>query len=122
MSSPKSCLAIVAVSFLLLLYVWERVSIVQLGYDAEQLKQSRMKLEHRHDRLRAELSKLTSPPHLEQLARTKLSMGPPEPGQVILVRLEPRSDKARAPQTPVQLEVASHRQAGSAPTIPIQVP
>lgn len=120
MSSLKSCLALVVVSVLLLLYVWERVSIVQLGYDAEQLKQTRTELERRHDRLRAELSRLTSPTHLEQLARKQLSMGPPEPGQVILVQLERRSDEDHVPQAPAQIEVASRRQPGSSTTI--QVP
>lgn len=109
--------SVVAVSLLLLLFVWERVSIIQLGYDAEQLKQTKMQLEHRHDRLRAKLSRLTAPDYLEQVARTELHMRPPEPGQVVLVRLEPQSGEEGVPQAPMPIEVARRQDTGSLTTM-----
>ncbi|MER3422434.1 MAG: cell division protein FtsL, partial [Nitrospiraceae bacterium] len=82
-------LAVLAVLSLLLLYVWERVDIVQVGYRIEQLKAKKMVLERERDELRVKVSALTSPERIAKVATDKLGMVPPEQGQVKLVRLDP---------------------------------
>jgi cell division protein FtsL len=74
-----------------LLFVWERVDIVRLGYHIERLKSQKVLLERERDELRVKLSSLTSPERIARSATEKLSMVLPEKGQVILVHLEPES-------------------------------
>ncbi|HET6676187.1 MAG TPA: hypothetical protein VFG71_12645 [Nitrospiraceae bacterium] len=72
-----------------LLFVWERVDVVRLGYHIERLKSQKVLLERERDGLRVKLSSLTSPERIARAASDKLSMGRPEKGQIILVHLEP---------------------------------
>ena len=74
-----------------LLFVWERVDIVRLGYHIERLKSQKVLLERERDELRVKLSSLTSPERIARAASEKLSMVLPEKGQIILVHLEPES-------------------------------
>jgi cell division protein FtsL len=73
---------------LLLLYVWERVDLMQVGYRVERLKAQKITLERERDELRIKLSKMTSPERLAKVAGEKLGMIPPVQGQVRLVRLD----------------------------------
>lgn len=70
---------------LLLLFVWERVDIVRVGYHVEQLKARKIALQREQDELRVKVSALTAPDRLARTATEKLGMVPPQPGQVILV-------------------------------------
>lgn len=92
-------LAVLAVLSLLLLYVWERVDIVQVGYRIEQLKAKKMVLERERDELRVKVSALTSPERIAKVATDKLGMVPPEQGQVKLVRLDPEGPAGATPVT-----------------------
>ncbi|HJU04456.1 MAG TPA: cell division protein FtsL [Nitrospiraceae bacterium] len=78
-----------AVVSLVLLCVWERVDVVQVGYRIEQLKLKKTALERERDELRVKVSGLTSPDRIAKLATEKLGMVPPQQGQVKLVRVEP---------------------------------
>jgi cell division protein FtsL len=78
-----------AVLSVLLLYVWERVDVVQVGYHIEQLKSKKVALERERDELRLKVSTLTSPDRIAKAATDKLGMLPPQQGQVRLVRLIP---------------------------------
>ena len=78
-----------AVLSLLLLSVWERVDVVQVGYRIEHLKAKKLVLERERDELRVKVSGLTSPERIAKVATEKLGMAPPQPGQVKLVRLTP---------------------------------
>ena len=44
-----------------LLFVWERVDIVRIGYHIERLKSQKVVLERERDELRVKLSALTAP-------------------------------------------------------------
>ena len=79
--------AIAAVMSLLLLYVWERVDLVRVGYEVQQLKAKHRTLERENDELRVKVSALTSPERIARLATERLGMVRPEPGQVVLVSL-----------------------------------
>ena len=77
------------VTSMILLFVWERVDVVRLGYQIERLKSQKILLERERDELRVKLSSLTSPDRIARAAAEKLSMVLPEKGQVVLVHLEP---------------------------------
>jgi cell division protein FtsL len=78
---------------LLLLYVWERMDVVRVGYRIEQLKTKKAALERDRDELQVKVSKLMAPERIAKAATEKLGMIAPQPGQVRLVRLEPAPTK-----------------------------
>lgn len=78
----------IAVLSLLLLYVWERVDIVRVGYQVERLKSKKVLALREGDELRVKVSTLTAPERIARAATEKLGMGPPHQGQVILVRVD----------------------------------
>ncbi len=82
-----------------LLFVWERVDVVRLGYQIERLKSQKVLLERERDELRVKLSSLTSPERIARAASDKLSMVLPEKGQVILVHLEPEPPPTLQPDS-----------------------
>jgi cell division protein FtsL len=69
----------------LLLFVWERVDIVRVGYRIEQLKAQKIVLQREQDELRVKVSALTAPDRIARAATEKLGMIPPQPGQVVMV-------------------------------------
>jgi cell division protein FtsL len=77
------------VTSMVLLFVWERVDVVRLGYQIERLKSQKVLLERERDELRVRLSSLTAPERIARAASEKLSMVLPDKGQVVLVHLEP---------------------------------
>jgi cell division protein FtsL len=100
-------LTALAVLSVLLLYVWERVDVVQVGYHIEQLKSKKVSLERERDELRLKVSMLTSPDRIAKAATERLGMLPPQQGQVRLVRLGPEppmKDQAVA----MELKLARH--------------
>jgi cell division protein FtsL len=88
-----------AVLSLVLLYVWERVDVVQVGYRIEQVKVRKLTLERERDELRVKVSALTSPEKIAKLATEKLGMTPPQQGQVRLVKVEPMIPTKVRPET-----------------------
>ena len=97
-----------AVLSVLLLYVWERVDVVQVGYRIEQLKSKKVALERERDELRLKVSMLTSPDRIAKAAGEKLGMVPPQQGQVRLVRLEPDEPNKGRPVVAMELKLAKH--------------
>jgi cell division protein FtsL len=86
---------------LLLLFVWERVDIVRVGYHVERLKAKKVLLQREQDELRVKVSALTAPDRLARTATEKLGMVPPQAGQVILVNTgdaEPAQGDPRLPE------------------------
>ncbi len=94
----------VVVMSLLLLYVWERVDLVRVGYRIQQLKATHVALQRVNDELNVKVSALTSPERIERIAIERLGMSRPEPGQVILVSLQSKTPALRNPiEWPVRL-------------------
>lgn len=91
--------AFAAVTSLVLLFVWERVDIVRIGYHIERLKTQKVVLERERDELRVKLSGLTAPERIARLASEKLGMIQPEKGQVVVINIEPE-----APAHPIVAE------------------
>ena len=96
-----------AVLLALLLYVWERVDVVQVGYHIEQLKSKKTALERERAELRLKVSTLTSPDRIAKAATEKLGMVPPQQGQVRLVRLEPDAP-LKGQTVAMELKLAKH--------------
>lgn len=107
-------LTALAVLSVLLLYVWERVEVVQVGYHIEQLKSKKVALERERDELRLKVSMLTSPDRLAKAATEKLGMLAPQQGQVRLVRLEHESP-IRGQAVAMELKLARHDPVRMAP-------
>jgi cell division protein FtsL len=100
-------LTALAVISVLLLYVWERVDVVQVGYHIEQLKSKKIALERERDELRLKVSTFTSPDRIAKVATEKLGMLPPQQGQVRLVRLEPAMP-TQGQAVAMELKLAKH--------------
>jgi len=99
---------------LLLLCVWERVDIVRVGYHIEQLKKQKGQLQRERDELRVKVSGMTSPERIARAATEKLGMGPPEQGQVVLVRVGP-SVPSGAGKTVSEFQLAKNDLGGRTP-------
>jgi cell division protein FtsL len=78
-------LAVLGIIGVLLLFVWERVDIVRVGYRIEQLKTQKIVLQREQDELRVKVSALTAPDRIAKAATEKLGMIPPQSGQVVMV-------------------------------------
>ena len=91
--------AFAAVTSLILLFVWERVDIVRIGYQIERLKRDKVALERERDELRVKLSVVTAPERIARLATDKLGMMQPEKGQVVVVNIE-----STPPANPIAVE------------------
>lgn len=76
--------AVIAVGFALLL-VWVRLQTVHNGYQLSTGRHLVHRLEQEQRELELEIATLTSPRRLEQLARARLGMAPPTPGQIVSV-------------------------------------
>lgn len=72
--------------FVAITYVWQRVMIVELGYEIERLRQERTELTRKNAELLTEVSSLTSLTRIEKIALSNLNMKRPEKGAVIIVR------------------------------------
>lgn len=69
----------------LLFYVWQHVQVVRLGYQVERLRAARAILIQEEKGLRVELGRLRSLKRVEGLARGRLGMVNPVPGQIIFI-------------------------------------
>ncbi|OGB93877.1 MAG: hypothetical protein A3G35_17190 [candidate division NC10 bacterium RIFCSPLOWO2_12_FULL_66_18] len=68
-----------------LLYVWQHTSVVRLGYEIEQLRERQAALVQESKGLRLELGQLRSLRRVEDIARKRLGMVAPKPGQVVVI-------------------------------------
>ena len=74
---------------LVLVFVWERVDMVRIGYQVERLKRDKTMLERQRDELRVQFSSLSASNRIAKLATERLGMSLPQQGQVILVQSRP---------------------------------
>ncbi|MCH6558004.1 MAG: cell division protein FtsL [Nitrospirae bacterium] len=90
-----------AVMSLVLLFVWERVDVVRVGYHIERLKSEKAALERERDELRVKLSGLTAPDRIARVAMGQLGMVRPRQGQVILVKVPAQTPDPTGPASMV---------------------
>ena len=65
--------------------VWVRLQTVHAGYDLSAARHLAHHLEQEQRELEIEIATLTSPRRLEHVARERLGMTPPAPGQIVSV-------------------------------------
>ncbi|MCP9454692.1 MAG: cell division protein FtsL [Nitrospira sp.] len=92
---------------LALVFVWERVDIVRLGYHIERLKTEKARLERDRDHLRMQVSALTAPDRIAKVATEQLGMVVPRAGQVVMVEVRPASAPAHR-TLPGEIRIARH--------------
>jgi cell division protein FtsL len=68
-----------------LVHVWLRLQVVQVGYVLSTTSKLQGRLEQEKRELKLELATMVSPDRLEALARKRLGLLPPEKGQVIVL-------------------------------------
>ena len=68
-----------------LVHVWLRLQVVQVGYVLSTTSKLQNRLEQENRELKLELATMISPDRLEALARKRLRLAPPEKGQVIVL-------------------------------------
>lgn len=71
---------------LCLLQVWLRLQVDRLGYELSAARQMQLRLEHERRELEVELATLRDPGRLADLARRRLGLVDPRPGQVVILR------------------------------------
>ena len=72
-----------------LFHVWQHIHVVRQGYELERLREVHAKLVQENKALRLEAGQLRSLRRVEEIARTRLGMVTPKPGQVILIPESP---------------------------------
>jgi cell division protein FtsL len=92
---------------LVLLFVWERVDMVRVGYQVQRLKAKKIEAQRTHDELEMKFSALTAPERIAKVATEKLGMMPPQKGQVLLIQQHP------SPSSPAEPVLAQVRLAQS---------
>lgn len=77
--------AILLVSLLSLLFVWSRIHAINLEYDISALQRDIRSHEQQIKELKTEAAFLARDERIEALARKKLGLRTPSPGQIIRV-------------------------------------
>jgi cell division protein FtsL len=68
-----------------LLYVWQHIHVVRQGYEIERLRERQAALVQENKALTIELGQLRSLRRVAEIARERLGMVTPKPGQVVLI-------------------------------------
>lgn len=85
-SAFQALIIVVMLMFVFITYVWQRVMIVEVGYNIEMLRKERAELSRRNAELLTEVSSLSSLKRIEKIAASDLGMKRPEKGSLIVVR------------------------------------
>ncbi len=84
---PRRVAILGAVLVLLcLVQVWLRLQVVDVGYQLSSARKLLQRLDHEHRQLRAELATLQDAAALAEVARAKVGLVEPRPGQVVELR------------------------------------
>ena len=79
----RSFTAVMSVLFVLvMIYVWQHFSAIEIGYHVEAQKQVVLQLEEQNRQLRLAEAQLSDPGRIDAMAR-QLGLGAPQPGQVV---------------------------------------
>ena len=76
----------IVILLLVTLYVWHHITIIELGYEIQQLQQEQNELHRLHQEFLIEAATLGSLDRIERIATSQLGLVRPRAGQVILVR------------------------------------
>lgn len=68
-----------------LVHVWLRLQVVQMGYVLSTASKLQSRLEQENRELKVELATLTTRDRLDEMARRRLGLTPPQKGQVVIL-------------------------------------
>lgn len=68
-----------------LIHVWLRLQVVHMGYVLSTASKLQSRLEQENRELKVELATLTTRDRLDEMARRRLGLAPPQKGQVIVL-------------------------------------
>jgi cell division protein FtsL len=71
-----------------LLYVWQHIQVIRMGYRVERLNAESSALIQEEKQLTLKLAQLKSLGRIEEIARGRLRMVTPEPSQIIFLSPE----------------------------------
>lgn len=77
----------ILIILLTFLYAWTHIDIINKGYEIEELLAKKKELEITNKKLTIEIATLTSLDRIEARAKNELGLDKPEPGQVIIVKI-----------------------------------
>jgi cell division protein FtsL len=80
-----TALACALIAGAMLLHAWVRTRVTEQGYRLSRLSAEYRELTREHESLQIKAAELRSPQRIEELARTRLSMGPPAMDKVIVL-------------------------------------
>lgn len=80
-----TALACMLVAAAMLLHAWVRTRVTEQGYKLSRLSADYRDLTREHEALQIKAAEMKSPQRIEELARTRLSMGPPAIDRVIVL-------------------------------------
>jgi cell division protein FtsL len=78
-------LVAIALVFSMLLFVWSRTQMVQMGYEVSQANKIYQGYVSENQQLRVEVASLRAPSRIEALAKSQLGFVTPKAEQIILV-------------------------------------
>jgi len=78
-------LLIVVLLGVVLVHVWLRLQVVHMGYVLSTASKLQSRLEQENRELKVELATLTTRDRLDEMARRRLGLAPPQKGQVIVL-------------------------------------
>jgi cell division protein FtsL len=81
-----ACVACCAcLSVAMLLHAWVRTCVTERGYELSRLSAEWRDLSREHERLQLQAAELKRPQRIEELARSRLNMGPPPLDRVVVL-------------------------------------
>jgi cell division protein FtsL len=80
-----TALACALVAAAMLLHAWVRTRVTEQGYRLSRLSAEYRDLSREHESLQIKAAELRSPQRIEELACTRLSMGPPAIDRVVVL-------------------------------------
>ena len=81
-AATLSCALLAAAA---LLHAWVRTRVTEEGYQLSRLSAEGRELSRQHESLQVQTAELKSPQRIEELARGRLSMGPPAIDRVVVL-------------------------------------
>ena len=78
-------LVLVLLGCAIFITAWRRVAFIDVGYEVRKLEKNESKLLHLQHEMEIERAMLSSPERIEKVARARLGLREPEPGQIRVV-------------------------------------
>lgn len=82
----STLLCVFAMTAVLFIYIWTRLTVVNTGYEISRANASRLGLIEKNRRLKIEYMRLKSPGRIERIGREELGLSHPEGEQVMKIR------------------------------------